>query len=284
MSRNPDRRFPRLGFTLIELLVVIAIIAILIGLLLPAVQKVREAAARTQTLNNVKQVSLACHNCNDIYKRLPPMYNQPVAGVVAFGPWATYTGTAHFFLLPFVEQDNLFKAANGNVYNNNSHLKPVVPYQSPQDYSTNDGVLMPSNPWGVGNIAANFQVFGKAGTAAAPGAWDGGRSVARIQDGTSNTIFFGTRMGQCGYGGSLWAHGNWNWAFMPMFAYNNVAPPQIEPTVQNCDPTRAHSFSSSGCVVGLGDGSGRIVAPAINPTTWWWAVTPEGGETLPGDW
>src|ERR1700756_4017480 len=92
------------AFTLVELLVVIAIIAILIGLLLPAVQKVREAAARTQCTNNIKQLGIAIHNCNDSNGKLPPLVG-------------TYPGTIgpsqslHFWLLPYIEQDNLFRSA-----------------------------------------------------------------------------------------------------------------------------------------------------------------------------
>src|SRR5262249_31198975 len=143
------------------------------------------------------------------------------------GRWQNTWGTAHFYLLPFVEQDNLYKSGAGgsNAYVSNVYLALVPPYLSSSDSSSTDGHLSPSNPWGCGNIAANYMVFGKGQQSL----WDAGNSVARITsggDGSSNTIFFSTRYCVCGYGGSLWAHGNWNWAYMPMFAYNSAAVPQ----------------------------------------------------------
>src|SRR6187399_46168 len=93
------------GFTLIELLVVIAIIAILIALLVPAVQKVRESAARTQCQNNLKQLGLAASNCNDTFKKLPPAYGYyPGNGPAQQSGF----GGAMFFLLQFIEQGTLY--------------------------------------------------------------------------------------------------------------------------------------------------------------------------------
>ncbi len=97
----PKSRFSR-GFTLIELLVVIAIIAILIGLLLPAVQKVREAAARAKCTNNLKQLGVACHSYHDANGTFPANQQQ-----IGTNVWESVS--AHYFILPYVEQDNLFK-------------------------------------------------------------------------------------------------------------------------------------------------------------------------------
>jgi prepilin-type N-terminal cleavage/methylation domain-containing protein/prepilin-type processing-associated H-X9-DG protein len=113
-SRNPRRS----AFTLIELLVVIAIIGVLIGLLLPAVQKVREAAARIQCQNNLKQLGLALHNYHDAYSSFPPSIakNGNCVSAAKYGPPdpVIYNINGLFLLLPFVEQGNIYNKANLN--------------------------------------------------------------------------------------------------------------------------------------------------------------------------
>src|SRR5437870_8953805 len=137
----------RRAFTLIELLVVIAIIAILIGLLVPAVQKVREAAARMQCTNNLKQMSLGTINCADTnQKRLPPSIGV-YPGVAIQAAYQSNGGT-FLHILPYIEQDNVFKASlsNPDPDERNGNNPTYSPWTAPVQNAKIKTYFCPSNP------------------------------------------------------------------------------------------------------------------------------------------
>ena len=313
----------RVGFTLVELLVVIGILGVLMGLLLPAVQKVREAANRMQCSNNLKQLGLAAHHYHDAHQHLPPVigYYPPARG--AFG-------TYFFHLLPYLEQGDLYRSARGPVPfpapdgptvayypgNNNVYSRSVKTLLCPSDPGVGpDGVVLINGvAFGASCYAPNAMVISERSVLSPQGKT---RMHADIPDGTSNTILHAEKYARCSNtsmapafqdGGTAWAYGGarpFPWLPPPMappakafgaaFAVRTIATLgapdaigersifQVQPSVGNCDPTRA-STAHAGIQVGLADGSVRTLALTMSGKTWWAAVTPAGDEVLGSDW
>ncbi len=210
----------RKGFTLIELLVVIAIIAILIGLLVPAVQKVRSAAARLSCSNNLKQVGLAAFNYESTYGTFPSGINVPqktqyntsgtLTGSTAtkFGPAPTPTSFISWpeALFPFLEQQNLYSTLNltGSQYGNIgtstafAGAQPVKTLVCPADALPNPAVVLGYSNYYYGMISYGG-VAGTVSTYYTSATLDGcfyvnsSTTIASIPDGTSNTMFFAER-------------------------------------------------------------------------------------------
>jgi prepilin-type N-terminal cleavage/methylation domain-containing protein len=274
-------RSARPGMTLIELVVVIAIIAVLIALLLPAIARVREAALVVQSKNNLRQIALATHHFaiehNDRLPSVDGNVHSAKRGRSVFGA-----------ILPYIEQ--------GNYYNQLLAPSPasvlIKTYLSPADPSVSDA--MAKGFFEVSSYAANAQVFG--GSPQLP---------STFQDGTSNTIIFAEHYALCreyaffslitqgalipfrraSFADPLWDVTPVTSESPPVSVGNETGPPfQVAPARENCDWSVAQTPHRGGMLIALGDGSVRILSPGVNPTIYWGAVTPAGGEILADGW
>jgi type II secretory pathway pseudopilin PulG len=263
--------------TLIEVLVVIGIMAVLIALLVPAIARVREAALVIQSKNNLKQIALATHHfASEHNDCLPSMDGNVLSanrGRSVFGA-----------ILPYIEQGNYYNqllAPSG---------EPVVikTYLSPADPSVPDA--MAKRIFEVSSYAANAQVFG--GSPQFP---------STFRDGTSNTIIFAEHYALCRdyVFFSLIAQGALPPVRRATFAdpfwdttpVTRGSPPvsvgsepgaafQVAPARENCDWGVAQTPHRGGMLIAMGDASVRTLSPAVDPTIYWGAVTPGGGEIL----
>lgn len=293
----------RSGFTLIELLVVIAIIGVLIGLLLPAVQRVRDAANRVKCQNNLKQMGLALHGYHDVYGVLPPGVHTGLGSMLSF----------HVFILPHMEQVSLFRRFNfAATYDTAANLAlglDLVPsYQCPT--ATQLFTQYGSGEWSGGKMTYTNHYYGVAGpigtnpqtgvaytslttnqgNEATQGMLGMGSHVrfTDVTDGTSNTLMLGEMSWSNANYYRVWTRGTFDDTTNPdrdTTCCRNVANAINSTAYNGGNNANNTSFGSDhgsrGANFALGDGSVRWLGANISLGVYLSLASSNGGETLP---
>jgi len=304
MMSLPSQR--RAAFTLIEVLVVIAIIAILIGLLLPAVQKVREAANIAQCANNEKQLLLAIHAYADANNSFLPPSNfyqvvNPRTGNAA-------EGSAFYALLPYCEQGIQFNLYTRDIPNPGylgTQKVPLAIHVCPSDPTTSRGIGTVVPNYATGNYALNLALFGANGTFNLKGTCSP-YTIGNIPDGSSNTIGIVEASG-CFPGfpavnpqtGTTESYMTWDWpaypnTFGPYWPNPDELPgqpnfqglfpfPQIGVSTMKADPNLSQCYHTI-MNVALMDGSVRTISSSLSQKTWTNALNPTDGQVMGSDW
>lgn len=309
MARRTNR-----GFTLIELLVVIAIIAVLVSLLLPAVQSAREAARRIQCVNNLKQIGLAIHNYNNSYDRFPmgAVGRSPLTGQLPAG--AQYRRPFCIAIYPYLEQRAIYESYNNNIgfngpENASARMAKINAWQCPSDQSFlfNEGGVFPTTVMDYkGSYGVNWGAneFFNQGPGRAPFWISYGASIAEITDGTSHTLAL-MEMVQVpqpnGFSpvdrrARIWNDDPGCYQLSTRIAPNSTQPDigqcrnatELQAPCTNVADALVHSLGSrsrhpGGVNTLLCDGSVRFIKNSVNLASWQALGTSRGGELISAD-